>query len=111
MKRMKVKRVTFHCQLTWPSTMKSDGSEEFAATGSVDGIRVNPETHFIAARMYVDTTLALAIGDSFLPLGAAGERPDSLHHSAVHGYNSQSSLRLAIEICLSGEYLRKAEGV
>ena len=31
-------------QLTWPSTMKSDGTKEFATTDSMDGCNVLPET-------------------------------------------------------------------
>ena len=33
--------------LTWHSTRKSDGTEKFAMTGSVDGFSVLPKTQFL----------------------------------------------------------------
>ena len=51
--------------LTWHSTRKSDGTEKFAMTGSVDGFSVLPKTQFFGTRLHVDTTWALHVGVPF----------------------------------------------
>ena len=40
LKKIKVRRSTVPNKLTWPSTKKSDDSENFVTTGSVDGCSV-----------------------------------------------------------------------
>ena len=54
-------------------TKKSDGTEKFATTGSVDSSIVLPETHFVRTRLRVDNTVALSVG-GFLPLWEYQER-------------------------------------
>ena len=53
------KGYTFPRQLTWPSTKKSDGTEKFAMTGSVDGCSVQTESQFVWTNMRMDTTQIL----------------------------------------------------
>ena len=53
---------TVSSPLTWPSNKKSDGTDEFATTGSVDGCSIRPETHFNGTRLHVDTTQVLSVG-------------------------------------------------
>ena len=60
-----------------PSTKNSDGIEKFTMTGSVDGHSVLPETQFVGARLHMDTTQVLSVGD-FLPLWELPERGHNL---------------------------------
>ena len=62
--------------LTWPSSKKSDGTEEFATTGSMDGCSVLPETQFGGTRLRVVITRVLSLGDSLPHWLAAGERSE-----------------------------------
>ena len=62
--------------LTWPSTAKSDCTEEFVTTGSVDGCSVLLESQFVGTRLCVDTTLVLSVRVSLPPMEAAGGRPE-----------------------------------
>ena len=61
---------------TWPSTKKSDGTEQFATAGSVDGCRVLQPTQFVGTHLYVSRTWVLSAGGFLPPLGAAGEMPE-----------------------------------
>ena len=58
--------------LTWPSTKKSDGTEELATTDSVDGCSVLPESQFVGTCLRVDATRGLYAGGSFPPLTERG---------------------------------------
>ena len=55
--------------LSWPPTKKSDGTEESATTGKVDGCRVLPETQFFWSRLHVDSTRVLSVESSVFPMG------------------------------------------
>ena len=61
--------------LTWPSNQKSDCTEKFVMTGSVDGRSVLPETQFVGTRVHVDTTQVLPVG-VFFPMGVVREGPE-----------------------------------
>ena len=63
--------------LTWPSNKMSDGTENLATTGSVDGCTVLPEPQLDGNRQRVDTTRALFVGD-FIPIWELPERGQSL---------------------------------
>ena len=77
LKKLKVRRgCTFPSPLTWPSTKKSDGTKDVAATDLMNGCNVLPETQFVGTRLRVDTTRDLSVGGSLPPLGAAGERSE-----------------------------------
>ena len=52
-------------------TKKSDGTEKFATTGSVDSCSVLSETQFVGTRIRVDTIRVLSVDDFFHPIGAA----------------------------------------
>ena len=60
--------------LSWPSTKKSDGTEEFAMTGSVDGCSILPETKFVGTCLCVDTTEVFICMGFSAPMEAAGGR-------------------------------------
>ena len=47
---------------------KSDSTEMFAMTGSVDGCRVLPETQVVGTRLRVDTTRVVSVGGLLLPM-------------------------------------------
>ena len=77
-KKPKVRRgCTVPSQLTWPSTKKSEGSQEPASTDSMDGCNVLPETQFDGICLRVDTTRDLHIGVPS-PLGELTEKGQSL---------------------------------
>ena len=67
---------TVPSRLTWPSTIESDGTEEFATTISVNSCSVLPETQFVWTRLRVYTTHVLFEGGSLPPMGATGERQE-----------------------------------
>ena len=47
-KKLKLRKgATVPSLLTWPSTNKSDGTENIATTGSVDSCSILPETQFV----------------------------------------------------------------
>ena len=77
LKKLRVRMgCTVPSPLTWPATKKSDGAENFATTGSVDGCRFLPETKCVVTRPRLGNTRVL-YGRDFLPLmGAEGERPE-----------------------------------
>ena len=55
LKMLKVRRgCTVPSPLSRPSTTKSNGTEEFATTNSVDGCSVSPETQFIGTHLHVE---------------------------------------------------------
>ena len=57
LKKFKVKNgCAVPSPLTWSSIKKSDGSEEFAMTGSVDSCSVLPEYQYFRTHLHVDTT-------------------------------------------------------
>ena len=63
--KLKVRRgCTVPSSLTWPSAKKSDGTEKFATTGSVDGCSILMETQFVGTHLSMDTTQALSVGGS-----------------------------------------------
>ena len=71
--------------LTWQSTKKTNGSNEFATTDSMDGL----ETTFVGTRLRVDTTRVFYVGVP-IPLGRLPERGQRTtsnrrlwHHSLV----------------------------
>ena len=77
LKKHRVRRgSTVPGQLTWPSTKKSDGTENFLMAGSVDGCSVLLETQLDRKSINVDTTQALSVGGFLPPMVAAGERPE-----------------------------------
>ena len=48
LKKLKVRRgCTVPSPLSWPSTNKSDGTEQFTMTGLVDGCSIMLETQFV----------------------------------------------------------------
>ena len=67
---------TISSSLTWTSNKKSDGTEEFAMTGSVDGCKVLLKTQFAGIRLCLDNTLVLSVGGSLTPMGAGGKTPE-----------------------------------
>ena len=72
-KKIKVKSgCTFPSPVTWPSTKISDGTEELAITGSVDGCSVMPKIRFVGNGMRVDNTRV------FVPSAKLSERGQSL---------------------------------
>ena len=70
--------------LTWPSNKKSNGTEEFVTTSSVDGYSVLLKTHIDGTRLRVDTTHILFIGCS-LPLCELPERGQSFTSNRLSG--------------------------
>ena len=62
--------------LTWPSTKKSNGTEKFATTGTVNGCSVGLETQFVRTRLCMDTTQVLFVEGSLPLMGITGERPE-----------------------------------
>ena len=60
--------------LTWPTTEKSDGTDKFAMTSSVDGCRILLD-QFVGNHLRKDSTWALSVGDFLPPMVASGERP------------------------------------
>ena len=62
---------------TWPSTKKSDGKEQFATTGSMDGCSILPETQIVGIRLSGDNTLVLSVGIPF-SIGELPEKGQSL---------------------------------
>ena len=73
--------------LAWPSTNKSDGTEVFEMTVSVDNCNILLETRFVSARLLVDTTWVLSVG-SFLPLWQLPERGQNWTSNRLHGLHS-----------------------
>ena len=77
LKKLRVRRgCTVPSQLTWLSTRKSDGTQVFATTGSVDGCSVLLETQFAETCLREDIMLVLSVGGSLTPEEATGERQD-----------------------------------
>ena len=80
-------------QLTWPSTKKSDDTETFATSGSVDVWSVLPETRFVGSCLCVNTTWVLSVG-GVLPLWQLPERCHGMASNRVWGLN----FRLFLEV-------------
>ena len=68
-KKLMVRRgCIFSSPLSWPSTKKSDDTEEWMVAASHRCLR-------FGILLRVDTTRVLSVGGSLPPWGAAGERP------------------------------------
>ena len=64
--KFKVRRgCTVPNPLTWSSTMKCDGSERIAMTGSVVACSILPETQFAWTHLRIDATQVLSVGVPF----------------------------------------------
>ena len=67
LKKYEVRRgCTVSRKQTWPYTKKSDGTEEFVMTDSMDGCSVLPESQFVGTRLRVNTTRDIYVGVLFL---------------------------------------------
>ena len=87
--------------------MKSDVTEKFATTVSVDGCGVLSETHNVWNGLNVDITRVSSVGN-FLPISELPERESrDLHQSAIRGSTPHCSLKLSPEVFSTREYLRK----
>ena len=74
LKKLKVRRgCTVPSQISWPSTEKSNSTEVFATTGSVDCCIVLPEIRFVGTSLREDNTRVLDV-DSSPPIGDLPER-------------------------------------
>ena len=108
LKKLKVIRgSTVSSPLTLQSTKKSDGTNEFMTTDSMDGCNVLPETQFVGNRLRVDTTRVLSVGVSLPPLGAAGERSEFSIKPPIGGPTPDFSSRLSPEVFSTSGYFRK----
>ena len=81
------KGCTVPSPLSWPFAKKSDGTNEFATTDSMDGCNVLPETQFVGSRLRVDATWVLSVGGSLPPWGAA-DKGQSLTSNRLYGLHS-----------------------
>ena len=61
---------------TWPSTKKSNDTEEFVTTGSMDDCSVRPEAQFAGTRLRVDTTRVLSEGGFLSICRDVEEKPE-----------------------------------
>ena len=68
--------------LTWPSTMKSDGTKMFATTGSVDGCSFLPVTKFVRTSLCMNATWVLRFPS---PYRSCRRETRILHQTAFRG--------------------------
>ena len=101
--------VTVPSPLSWLSTKKSNGTEEFVTSGSL-GSSILPETQFVGTLLHTDTTQVLSAGLPF-PLGERPERGQCLTSNTLHGSTLDFSSRLSPEVFLTREYFCKIVGV
>ena len=81
LKMQNVLKVRGHKKFIWylfwsASTKKSDGTEGFLMTGSVDGCSVLPETQFADTCLRANTTQVLSVGGFPPTMEAAEERSE-----------------------------------
>ena len=83
LKKIKVRReCTVLGPLTLPSTKRSDGTEKFTTTGSVDDCSVLPETQFVGTLLRMNTTQLLSAWVPF-PYGSCSRQARVRHQAAL----------------------------
>ena len=104
------KRLHFTQHILWPSTKKSDGTEELTATGSVDGCSVLQDTKIVGICLLVHTIRVLSVQVPF-PMGSYQREARVQHQTAFRGSTPDFSSKLSPEVFSSRGYIRKTLGV